>query len=95
METLKIIVVISLKLLGMTSVFLATIYSPDVAIMYLASLRTTALPFFVKFFADIANNLSGMLQNGGAVNIAIASALVLTLLIGLISFAAKKVKGYI
>ena len=95
METLKMIVIISLKLLGMTSVFLATVYSPDTAVTYFKATAVAALPFFVNVFSEIAKNIAGTLQYGGAVNLAVAFAVVLTLLIGLISLAGKRIRGHI
>jgi hypothetical protein len=95
METLKMIVVISLKLLGMTFVFLATVYSPDTAVTYFKATAVAALPFFVNFFSEIAKNIAGTLRYAGTVNLAIAFAVVLTLLVGLISLAEKKIRGHI
>ena len=95
METLKMIVVISLKLFGMTSVFLATVYSPDTTVSYFKATAVAALPFFVNFFSEIAKNIAGTLQYAGAVNLAVASAVAFTLLIGLISLAGKKIRGHI
>ncbi len=95
METLKMIIAISLKLLGMTFVFLATVYSPDTAVTYFKATAVAALPFFVKFFSETAKNIAGTLRYAGTVNIAVAFALVLTLLVGLVSLAGKKMRGHI
>ncbi len=95
METLKMIVVISLKLLGMTFVFLATVYSPDTAVTYFKATAVTVLPFFINFFSEIAKNIEGTLRCSGAVNLAVSFAVTLTLLIGLISLAGKRIRGHI
>ncbi len=98
MEILKMIILIGLRLIGLTSVFIAAAYSPDAVQIYLSSAKTAAsraLPFCADFFSDAGRNIFEAVRYTGSINWAIGSAMMLTLLIALISLAGKRVKGQI
>jgi hypothetical protein len=98
MELLKMIVLIGLRLIGMTSVFIAAAYSPDAVQIYLSSAKTAAaeaLPFCANFFSDMGRSVFEAVRYAGSIDWAVGSALMLTLLIVLMSLAGKRVKGRI